>query len=554
MSIRTGGLVALCLALGAVPLVAGEEAKAGNELTLVTQRVVVFKDGYALVVKEGAAVSDEKGVVFTREVPDAAVLGTFWAVPAEGRLLAMDAGVETVKRKEEKTSKVGATGYADLLAMNVGKQARIVLDDNSVVIAPVRAVLGGSLVVLKTETGDLTLPVARIRSLAMDGLAIETDVTKTEEKDAAVKTLAFRFEGGAAPRKLTLLYFRPGIRWIPTYRIELPPEEGFGDPLARVALQAEILNEAEDFADAAVDLVVGVPNFRFKEVVSPFSLERTLRNALAEAAPQLMGQMMSNAQFSSRDGERRGEYVDPEAPAMPPELVAGGSQDLFLYSVPALSLAKGHRAALPIFDARVPLRHVYTWEVAVGRSDVLLAPSGKGAVSPLAITPEEIWHQVDLENRTGFPLTTGAAFLFSGGRPVAQELLTYTPVGGTVRVPLTVAVDVRGAYDAKELARKMDALNFDGYKYAEIEEEGLLTVRSYKAVPVALEARLSVAGRVTEAIDGGEVKIGLFRAEDWKHYRGSPAVNNSSDVLFRIPLGVGESAERRLRTTYYVRH
>ncbi len=557
MSTRYAVLVSLCLTLCTTPLVAEEGGGAPNELRLETKRVVVFKDGYALVVKEGTAVSDDAGVVFTREVPDAAVLGTFWAIPAEGRLMVMDAGISTTKQRVERREKAPATGYADLLGMNLGKQARLVLDDGALVAGPVRAVLGGALVVLKTEAGDLTIPVARIRSLAMDDLAIETEVSKTEEKDEVAKTLTFRFEGGAAPRRLTLLYFRPGIRWIPTYRIEVPGEDEVGDARARIGLQAEILNEAEDIENAAVDLVVGVPNFRFREVVSPFVLEKVLRDALAEAAPQLMGQSgMSNAQFATRGGERR-TARDGRAPAeLPPELAAGGAQDLFLYSVPRLTLAKGHRAALPIFDTRVPLRHVYTWEVAVGRADILLAPAGKGAVSPLAITPEEIWHHVELSNASGFPLTTGAAFLFSGGRPVAQDLVTYTPVGGTVRIPLTVAVDVRGEYEAREISRKMDALEFDGRKYAEVEEEGLLTVRSYKAVPIVLEAHLRIAGRAAlpEAGDGGEVRVGLFRPEDWRDYRGSPAVNNSSEVRLTIPLGLGESATRRLRTTYYLRH
>ena len=58
------------------------------------------------------------------------------------------------------------------------------------------------------------------------------------------------------------MYFRPGIRWIPTYRIDLRQKDGKN--MAQVSLQAEILNEAEDLHDVPLDIVVGVPNFRFK--------------------------------------------------------------------------------------------------------------------------------------------------------------------------------------------------------------------------------------------------------------------------------------------------
>lgn len=90
--------------------------------------------------------------------------------------------------------------------------------------------------------------------------------------------------------RLDMLYFRPGIRWIPTYRIELLDED-----TARIAMQAEILNEAEDFENTPVDFVVGVPTFKFADVVSPLTLERIMVDTLAQSAPQLMGQLSGQA-------------------------------------------------------------------------------------------------------------------------------------------------------------------------------------------------------------------------------------------------------------------
>jgi len=238
-----------------------------------------------------------------------------------------------------------------------------------------------------------------------------------------------------------MMYFRPGFRWIPTYRINLPGEEA-GHQKATLSLQAEILNEAETLRGVPVDLVVGVPNFRFRTLPSPLCLESTLRNALQRAEPQLMGQqvMLSNALFSQRSGEVR--YSAPRAapagsamPDLPESLTTASAHDLFLYHLPPITLARGERRSVPIFTTDVTVHDVYTWDLNLKRQDIAMAPSGSGAVSPLVLSENRIWHQIDLINSTDVPWTTGAAMIMQGVQPLGQELLTYTPRNGTVRFP-----------------------------------------------------------------------------------------------------------------------
>ena len=66
-------------------------APPADELKLTTERVVVFKDNYALLMKSGAAKADAEGRVHTRAVPDTAILGSFWAMGDGQRVLAMRA-------------------------------------------------------------------------------------------------------------------------------------------------------------------------------------------------------------------------------------------------------------------------------------------------------------------------------------------------------------------------------------------------------------------------------------------------------------------------------
>ena len=201
----------------------GENVAHGvTTLSAKPTRLVVFKDGYCMVVKEvrGRIDSDRRALV--AEVPSAAVLGSFWML---------------------------------------------------------------------SDGATTTSMVVRQKILPRAG------------RNETEKQIELEF-GPKVPEgetQLTWSYFSPGIRWIPTYRIGI----GRGDK-AQVLMQAEILNELEDIESIPVDLVVGVPNFRFKDVISPMSLEAALRNTLQQAAPQLMSQSMSNVLFTQRAGEMRG--------------------------------------------------------------------------------------------------------------------------------------------------------------------------------------------------------------------------------------------------------
>src|SRR5690606_1630555 len=103
---------------------------------------------------------------------------------------------------------------------------------------------------------------------------MQTTVARTLTTSKKTKRLSFKLEGAEKKQTLNIMYFRPGIRWIPTYRVAL--NEKKDKKTAGISLQAELLDEAEDLDDVPVDIVVGVPNFRFRGTPSPLVLEATL--------------------------------------------------------------------------------------------------------------------------------------------------------------------------------------------------------------------------------------------------------------------------------------
>ena len=244
--------------------------------------------------------------------------------------------------------------------------------------------------------------------------------------------------------------------------------------------------------------------------------------------------------------------------AIADDVATSRTQDLFTYSLPRLTLRRGDRAAVPVFDAEVACHDAYTWDLHVRRKDIEAAPGGAGA-SPLVLSDARVWHQVELVNGTAVPWTTGPAFLLersaSGSpRPLAQELLAYTAPGGTVRVPVTVAIDVRAGFSEEETGREMNAMRWLGNAYARIEKKGRLELTSSIAEPVDVEVTCELGGRAVEATHDGKISLDAFRADDWKEYVGHPGANHHSTVRFLLRLEPGKTVAPEFRYHYFTRH
>src|SRR3954470_25076962 len=100
---------------------------AASQLQLTTERVIIFKDGYGLIVKNGKATADAQGKVFTPQVPEAAILGSFWALSDAQKMLAMEAGWE--EKREVREKRTACITIPELLRANVGKRVTLLLND-----------------------------------------------------------------------------------------------------------------------------------------------------------------------------------------------------------------------------------------------------------------------------------------------------------------------------------------------------------------------------------------------------------------------------------------
>src|SRR5207237_4210420 len=80
------------------------------------------------VIKTGNGKADADGRAFITDVPDAAVLGCFWATSGDGsHILAMRA--EWDEQKQRRDNEINCTTMVELLRANVGKSVVLELTD-----------------------------------------------------------------------------------------------------------------------------------------------------------------------------------------------------------------------------------------------------------------------------------------------------------------------------------------------------------------------------------------------------------------------------------------
>src|SRR5678815_3921002 len=76
----------------------------------------------------------------------------------------------------------------------------------------------------RTDDGDVFLNAGNIRSVSIKDM--KTTLSKSMKTTRRAKRLIFKFPEGEKKQTVSLMYFRPGIRWIPTYRIGLGKKDG----------------------------------------------------------------------------------------------------------------------------------------------------------------------------------------------------------------------------------------------------------------------------------------------------------------------------------------
>lgn len=491
----------VCLAL---PGVLSAQATA-TPSSMPVRELTAFKDGHAFVLRDSALAADAGGEVVLDELPRP-VLGTFWPFVTGGdaELRSAKAGMDEVEVTRP------ALTVLEIARANVGKLLLLDMRDGDNVRGELLAIPKhervGEVLLLRNNGFVHAVAVDRVRGLSVEGEAVDT-ITVKESRPRIVLDI----DGGGEGARVGVVYVQKGFRWIPSYRVDLGD-----DGKATVRLQATLVNDLVDLAGATVNLVVGVPEFAFANMVDPIALQEQTAE-VAQAAARAQSQRFSNFLSNSLTTQVAGYGVTNEATPTPagPEIGdAESAEDLFVFPVHGVTLKKGERLVVSITQFEVPYRDAYRLDVPMAPPMQYQQRLNDQRVIELAreLAAPKVRHVLRLTNTSAGPFTTAPALVFSGGRVLAQGHMKYTPRGAAADLQINAAIDIGVEVDEREIGRK-EGLQLRDDRYARIELGGTVELRNGKAEAVEVEVTRRVMGRIDEVgVDGESVQLDLLRA------------------------------------------
>lgn len=510
----------LLFLLPAIALLWNAAASQGNFSPKVN-RVAVFKNGYAFTFRE-AETTVNNGWVYTTTVPSGA-LGTIWGYSLEPSVRVTQLLASNSDRKESKRIET----LAEYLLTNEGSRARFTLnrENNEKTVEGTYEVVmqGGDFLmsqkisldpdafkridpnrvslVVRSETGAIFLPLQNIQSAEIIGQPkIDRPTTIKENR------LSMKVTGSTGNVRLGIAALERGIQWIPSYRVEVK-----GSPVteAKLELEALLINDMTDLTEADVYFVVGVPHFLFQNEISPLAINQTFAGVSGNL--QRYGNTFSNAAMTTLDSDSSAgasrQIADPSPTLDDDEQSKTLSADqLFLYKADALTLKKGERAAMRLFSLTVPCSEVFEWTI-----DDAVQRINYASYDGLAIRVPEytnrFWYGLRLKNETEMPWTTAPAISFREWRPMGQDLLTFTPVGGENVLRVSPATEVIGTHKIEERSRVAEQKRINGatVTFDLVTLEGILEVKNVKKQAVDVVLTRNLFGKITATTDGGIV-------------------------------------------------
>ncbi|MGO8676672.1 MAG: hypothetical protein ACLQVX_12475 [Limisphaerales bacterium] len=247
--------------------------------------------------------------------------------------------------------------------------------------------------------------------------------------------------------------------------------------------------------DAHVDLVTGFPNVQFAEMPNPAAMSQDLAEFLRSlaaggaqaggASPTMQQQALVLNNFAS--------YQATPLPSYAVSANGQTAEDMFLYPLPHVSLKRGETATIPLMNADMPYRHVYTWKIRDLLEGDHSRPLGDGH------SAEEVWHTCRLVNAARMPLTTAVAQFVKDGQFVGQDTCYYTAPGAEASIRINRAMGVQAEQAELEVDRKRNAANFYGYGLDLVKLRGELKTRNRLDRAVTLEITKELSGEVLEA-------------------------------------------------------
>jgi hypothetical protein len=537
--------------------------------------------------------TDTSGNVVIDYLP-APVIGTFWTYSADKTVKLSSVVAGQRRATIERT----ALSLRELLEANVGAEATFTETNNvsypatilgfptrtceelaatSPPNSPPRLAEKGPVVLLKTAEGTKVVALERIQDATFKQ-PLKPKVGQEEFRNSLTMKLDWSGRKPAESAEVGLTYLQKGIRWIPSYKVDLD-----GKGRAVVRLQATVLNELTDLDNATVQLVIGVPSFYFRDTIDPMALQQTaaqLSQFFQSGAGRafdngrsLLANNFGNALMTQTarmgDYANAGEGQPPSNGANVPE--SARNEDLYVFTVRKVTLKKGERAVFPLAEVTVPYQDTFALELPFAPPPAVRQSFNSQQQAELAklFNAPKVQHNARLENRSEYPFTTAPALILREGRVLAQGMMTYTAPGASTDLSITTTVDIQVNKSDIETKRTPNAHTFNDNKFMRVDLKGSIRLTNHRQQAVEVEVVRHALGHIDDANRDGKMEMNnVFESSDylpagdhdytyWWNWYNWPSwwhhVNGVGRITWKLKLEPGKPEEVNYTWHYYWR-
>ncbi len=471
-----------------------------QEASFSTKEISLFKNGNALFLKQGYFPTSQQGSIvldnllfpkameMSSESHYAVQTARFPFMIGTLNFNAPNNHIKQIQRRNKPTDTdtllQHITSFHDLLKANRGQKVKVILPEENRAFEGTIFSVSEEEVFLHNGKDFFLAPIKKIRDFKFIDPPVNTQkILLPNPKMSTPFTkpweIQLDLENNHPNQLLELSYLRRGITWLPFYQIEFLPGHK-----ANLDFKAEIINDLESFDRAKVNLIVGIPSFKYAYGEDPIVSGQSLANYLERMnnPPQQKREedFMSQMRISSIQDD--GNQVLASAPF--------GQEigDLYYYQLKDLSLCESCRGMYTLASSQVDYEDIYTLRLTGNSEDYEQDKDQQNSSL-------KVWHTIRFKNTLGKPTTTGPVFFFhtqQGVRlPLGQQLMEYTPAEAMATTNVAITPEIQADFIDLEIDR--EDIDKDDYDYL-VKVKGQIRLKNDKRIAVNLHIERPIIG------------------------------------------------------------
>ncbi|MGB1205584.1 MAG: hypothetical protein ACPG5B_08065 [Chitinophagales bacterium] len=485
-----------------------------GQCELQTKTITIFKGATVFIEKEGAC--DVKNQELYLDIPyqsneystkvfrqptgyekNHVIIGTLDVTAKNNKILTL----KSIKTPE-KTEKFNS--MSELLAKNVGKKINVSLKDDSQniegTIYNIEQVGNrrqiATLVIVENEKWHI-IDIADIATFEF----IDTpQLSKPAKKSQLLVTL----KDNKKKQDIQMSYLQKGITWTPNYFINIKDNKNL-----ELILKANIVNDVEKLINANINLVVGIPHFKYGDVIEPLVSDINVLDFIAN----IKNLDNNNASFQNMSNGFTSQVLNKQNENYNYDLNTKVATDgIFLYQLKGIDLEKSSNASLEILKTNSTYKNVYIAKLGANYNSSYY---GKDKADNF------VWHALSFKNNTDVPLTTGTAFFKKYNKPtqtsipLSQNELNFTPPHQNCIVKVAVTPYVTVNNQDIEISRERDPETYSEL----IVMEGKMEVVNFKSEKIDMIINRNIQGSmISDANKTWELLESNRKSEDPNPY------------------------------------